>query len=221
MVVFHAGVGAGGRRLLHGRVRPRYESDLAFRVGGRIVERRVDVGVVVKPGQLLARLDPADAGQRRGGPGPAGGRRERVGLCRAEVLRYRDLVAKNFVSRSVLTPRRRPSGRRLPRVEAGPRPGQRGGAPGGLHQPGGRPAGVVTAGVAEVGQVVKDSPRWSWLARDGEREVLIAVPESRIASSKKAGHRGAACPARRGAGRPVREIAPSADAATRTWLRCG
>ncbi len=40
-----------------GEVRPRYESDLGFRVGGKLIARLVDVGFSVKKGALLARLD--------------------------------------------------------------------------------------------------------------------------------------------------------------------
>lgn len=43
-----------------GEIRARYESDLAFRVSGKIVSRTVDVGVTVKKGDLLARLDDQD-----------------------------------------------------------------------------------------------------------------------------------------------------------------
>ena len=41
-------------------VRARVETDLGFRTGGKVVERLVEVGDVVKAGQALARLDPAD-----------------------------------------------------------------------------------------------------------------------------------------------------------------
>src|SRR6185312_13430544 len=43
---------------LTGEVRARYESDLGFRIDGKIIDRPVDVGSVVKKGDLLARLDP-------------------------------------------------------------------------------------------------------------------------------------------------------------------
>ncbi len=43
-----------------GEVRPRYESELGFRVSGKIVTRLVDVGASVKKGDLLARLDEQD-----------------------------------------------------------------------------------------------------------------------------------------------------------------
>lgn len=43
-----------------GEVRARFESDLGFRVSGKVVSRTVDVGVSVKKGDLLARLDDQD-----------------------------------------------------------------------------------------------------------------------------------------------------------------
>ncbi|MBF0098274.1 MAG: efflux RND transporter periplasmic adaptor subunit [Magnetococcales bacterium] len=48
------------KRTLIGTVRARYESELAFRTGGKIVARLVEVGDLVQAGQVLARLDPAD-----------------------------------------------------------------------------------------------------------------------------------------------------------------
>ena len=43
-----------------GEVKPRYESDLSFRVTGKLVARRVDVGAMVKQGDTLASLDVVD-----------------------------------------------------------------------------------------------------------------------------------------------------------------
>lgn len=43
---------------LTGSIRPENEVALSFRIGGRIIERFVGTGDVVKAGQLLARLDP-------------------------------------------------------------------------------------------------------------------------------------------------------------------
>lgn len=43
-----------------GDVRPRYESDLSFRVAGKLLERLVDVGASVKSGDVIARLDAQD-----------------------------------------------------------------------------------------------------------------------------------------------------------------
>ena len=43
---------------LTGHIRARTEESLAFRIDGRVIARRVDVGAVVKPGDLVAELDP-------------------------------------------------------------------------------------------------------------------------------------------------------------------
>ena len=43
-----------------GEVKPRYESDVSFRVAGKVLSRRVDVGAWVKQGDTLASLDTQD-----------------------------------------------------------------------------------------------------------------------------------------------------------------
>src|SRR5262247_2760641 len=48
------------RMTLAGVVAPRIETNLGFRVAGKIIAREVDVGARVSPGQVLARLDPND-----------------------------------------------------------------------------------------------------------------------------------------------------------------
>ena len=206
--------------LYTGEVRARYESDLAFRIGGKIVERRVDVGAVVKPGQLLARLDPADAGlNAEAARAQLAAAENEFAYARAEVLRYRDLVAKNFVSRSVLDAKETAFRSATARVEQARAQASVAGRQAGYTSLLADQPGVITAVGAEVGQVVKDSAVVMKLARDGEREVLIAVPESRIGELKKAGRvevRLWTQPDVALAGR-VREIAPSADAATRTY----
>lgn len=206
--------------LYSGEVRARYESDLAFRVAGKIVERRVDVGAAVKPGQVLARLDPADAALAlEAARAQLAAAQNEFAFAKAEVERYRDLVAKNFVSRSVLDAKETAFRSAAARVEqARAQTGVAG------HQAAyttlvADQVGVITAISAEVGQVVKDSVAVMKLARDGEREVSIAVPEGRIAALRQAGAVGvrlAADPDATLAGR-VREIAPGADAATRTY----
>ena len=47
-------------RQVVGEVKPRYESDLSFRVAGKVLARRVDVGASVRQGDTLATLDTQD-----------------------------------------------------------------------------------------------------------------------------------------------------------------
>jgi len=86
-----------------GEVRARIESRLGFRVGGKIVARQIDVGTIVKRGQILMRLDPQDLqlaqAQSNAGLKAAESNRD---LARAELKRYQELRDKNFVSQAVL-----------------------------------------------------------------------------------------------------------------------
>ena len=90
-----------------GEVRARVESRLGFRVGGKITERKVDVGTPVRRGQVLMQLDPQDlrlaASQANAALEAARTNRE---LAQAELKRYTELRAQNFVSQAVLDTRR-------------------------------------------------------------------------------------------------------------------
>jgi multidrug efflux pump subunit AcrA (membrane-fusion protein) len=58
--VFEAEAGGSNRRTFTGIVEARVQSDLGFRVGGKILERSVNMGQRVQKGQILMRLDPVD-----------------------------------------------------------------------------------------------------------------------------------------------------------------
>jgi len=60
ILVYQVGAGAETGTAYSGTIHSRVEQDLSFRVGGRILERKVNVGDRVVAGQLLMRLDPAD-----------------------------------------------------------------------------------------------------------------------------------------------------------------
>ncbi len=79
--------GSGGETAVFaGEVKPRYESDLAFRIGGKIIERFVDAGARVRKGQVLARLDPADVGlQAEAAKGAGRGGAERIRFRQSRV----------------------------------------------------------------------------------------------------------------------------------------
>lgn len=215
-----AGAPVAGGAVYSGEVRARYESDLSFRIAGKIVERKVDVGSVVKPGQLLARLDPTDAGlSAEAARAQLAAARNEYVFAKAEMERYRDLVGRNFVSRSVLEAKEATYKSAAARVEQAQAQATVAGNQAGYTNLVADQAGVITAVSGEVGQVVKDGTPVLRLAREGEREVLIGVPESRISELRKSGQVLVRLWARPDAslkGR-VREIAPAADAATRTY----
>ncbi|MFZ5510086.1 MAG: efflux RND transporter periplasmic adaptor subunit [Pseudomonadota bacterium] len=203
-----------------GEVRARHEADLAFRIGGKVIERRVDVGAAVKKGQVLARLDPQDATLA------AQAARAQVAaadadhaLARAELERYRQLYQQRFVSRAVLDARETAYQAARARLDQARAQAAVSGNQAAYTELRAERDGVITAVQVEAGQVVAAGQPVMRLARPEEKEVLIHVPESRIDEVRQAAQAVISLWAeagRRYAGR-VREIAPAADAVTRTF----
>lgn len=206
-IVVGSGAADGSRRY-SGEVRARFESTLAFRVGGKIVERLVDAGARVKAGQPLARLDPADA---RLVVAQAEANRA---LAQADLKRTEDLRAKNFVSQSALDARE--TAAKAADVQAQLAKNQAAYTTLVADAP-----GVVGAVLAEPGQVVSAGQGVFRISRDGEREVAISLPEAVLAGTGSVRPGSAATVTLWAGGKEyagkVREIAPTADPATRTF----
>ena len=86
---------------LTGTVQAQSEINLSFRIDGRVVERRVDVGARVKSGQLIAVLNPEN--EESG----VAGARANVAAARAQLVearnnyeRHKELLAQNFISKA-------------------------------------------------------------------------------------------------------------------------
>lgn len=189
-----------------GEIRARHETELAFRIAGKITAREVEVGTAVKPGTVLARLDTVDVGLQ------VNQTEAQRALAEAEVKRYRDLRAKNFISQSALDARETTF--RAAEAQSGLARNQSAYAVLRADH-----AGVVTAVNAEPGQVVAAGQTVVRLARPEEPEVVINVPENRLKEFRAAKKIVVAlwsAPGKRYQGR-VRELAPVADAATRTF----
>lgn len=203
-----------------GEVRARIEAELAFRIGGKLLERRVDVGAQLASGAVLAVLDDEDARLAAGAARAAvAGAEAELALARSELERARELQRRAFISAAALDARRsaaQAAEARLRQAEA-----QAAAAANQIDYTRLRAdaAGVVTAVLAEPGQVVAAGQPVLRLARPGAREVLIHVPEGRargLAPGAPALVRPWATPERHYAAQ-VRELAPAADAATRSY----
>ncbi|WP_427313215.1 efflux RND transporter periplasmic adaptor subunit [Cupriavidus sp. H39] len=203
-----------------GDVRPRVESRLGFRVGGKIAARLVDVGAVVSKGQPLARLDPTDLSLAEAGSRAQfeAAQTDRD-LAAADLKRYNDLFAKGFIS-AAEQHRRQASfdaaEARLRQAQAGLRSQSNQTAYAVLHADA---DGVVTAIDAEVGQVVTPGQPVVRVAQTAEKEVAIGLPEDQVGLLRGLTdvtvHTWAA-PQRALPGR-VREISAAADPVTRTY----
>ncbi|MFA5123736.1 efflux RND transporter periplasmic adaptor subunit [Zavarzinia sp.] len=199
----------GVDRSYSGEVRARIETTLGFRVAGKIVERRVDAGAAVKAGQVLARLDPADAGLQ------ATQAEAHLALAAADLARYRDLKARNYISASALDARETTF--KAAQAQAALAKNQAA-----YTQLVADRNGVIQQVLAEPGQVVSAGQTVFRMAQDGEREIAIALPESEVAGFKSGQAAEVSFWAASGAAaKPVagrlREISPVADPVTRTF----
>lgn len=188
-----------------GEVHARHETTLAFRVGGKVIERLVDVGAVVKPGQPLARLDSADFVLQ------ARQSEAQRALAEADAKRYRDLRAKNFISQSALDAKE--TALQTATAQASLARNQSDYAVLRADK-----AGAIAQVLAEPGQVVAAGQGVFRLAEAGEVEVAIAIPESRLDGLRPGAPAEISFWTERKPLRGrLRELSPVADPATRTY----
>lgn len=201
-------LGADQSNAYSGEIRARYETVLGFRIGGKLIARTADVGEQVKKGQVLARLDAADTGLQESAA------EAQYRLAQDELKRYQELRDKGFVSQSALDSKE--TALKAAAAQAGLARNQA--AYTSLTSD---RTGVVSATLAEVGQVVSAGQPVVRVAQEGEREVVIAIPESRFASIKVGMPAQIEISAANGGTQTIqghlREISPAADAASRTY----
>ncbi|HQS99373.1 MAG: efflux transporter periplasmic adaptor subunit [Hydrogenophilales bacterium 16-64-46] len=203
-----------------GEIRARHETDLAFRVAGRVNSRAVDAGSVVRSGQLVATLDADDyALVARAARSQLAAAEAEARLAEADLQRFSELRAKNFIAEAELDRRRAAAEASLAQVRALRADAARQGNQATYARLTAPAAGVVTAVLVEAGQVVAAGQPVVRLALAGEREVRIDVPENALDALRRAPAlkvRLWSSPDRVYAAR-LRELAPMADPATRTY----
>jgi len=92
---------AAGSVGLTGTVQAQTEINASFRIDGRLVERVVNVGDTVRPGQLIARLDPQnEESALQAARAQLGAARAQQAEARNNFARMRDLVVENAVSQA-------------------------------------------------------------------------------------------------------------------------
>lgn len=200
-----------------GVVRARTESDLGFRVGGKVIQRLVDPGQRVRRGQLLMRLDATDFQLE------ASASRDQVRSAEAqasqavaEEVRQRRLLDAGAVSRSAYDAALAASQSAQAAVAAARSGARQAGNQAGYGALVADVDGVVTEVLAQPGQVVAPGAVVVRLARAGNREAAIAIPETQLAGLPRTGQAylyGSTAPI------PalLREVAGVADPLTRTY----
>jgi RND family efflux transporter MFP subunit len=92
---------AGSSVALTGTVQAQTEINQSFRIDGRLVERTVDIGDNVKPGQLIARLDPQnEESALQSARAQLAGANAQLVEARSNYARMAELVVEDAVSRA-------------------------------------------------------------------------------------------------------------------------
>lgn len=203
-----------------GEVRAREESPLSFRVGGNLVERRVDVGAHVSQGQVLAVLDAGDLqAQARAAQAQLTAAEAELSRARADQARFAKLGKDQLISRSSLDAANAAATAAQGQVNAARANLVVARNQAGYTQLRAPRDGVIATRNAEAGQVLGAGQAVFMLAADGVREIAFAVPEAAVASIRPGQAVLVESWSKQGQRWPgqVREVAPAADPASRTY----
>jgi RND family efflux transporter MFP subunit len=203
-----------------GTIRPRIESDLGFRVAGKVAKRLVEVGQTVDVGQPLATLDEVDLKlQAEQAVAELSAATGVLAQASAAEQRAKDLRAKGWTTDAQMDQARAAADEaraRLNRAERSVELTKNSLSYATLEADA---RGVVTTTLIEPGQVVAAGQTAIRVARFAEKEAVVAIPETLVGRAKS----GSASvtlwsePGKKYAAK-LREISPSADPATRTYL---
>lgn len=206
-----------GERSFTGVVAARVQSDLGFRVPGKILERLVDTGQAVKRGQPLVRIDPTDLRlATHAHDETVAAARARARQATEDEGRYRDLVSAGAVSASTydkIKAAAEAAGAELKAAQAQ--------ADVARNESGytvllADADGVVVETLAEPGQVVAAGQVVVRVAHAGRREAVIQLPEALRPAIGSAGRAALYGSGLTGAAR-LRQLSDAANPQTRTF----
>lgn len=209
--------GAQAEPSFSGVVAARVQSDLGFRVPGKILERLVDAGQTVKRGQALMRIDPTDlrlATHARDEAVAAATARARQ--TAEDEARYRDLVAAGAVSASAYDKIKAAADSARAELKAAQAQADVARNETGYSVLLADADGVVVETLAEPGQVVSAGQVVVRVAHAGRREALIALPENLRPAIGSAGRATLYGSGLSGAAK-LRQLSDAANPQTRTF----
>jgi len=204
---------------LAGIVKARIESELAFRVGGRIDRRLVDSGAFVTKGEPLATLDESDLKlQLQEAEAEQASARSALAQAEAEEKRVTALARQGWAASSDFDKVKSTADQARGAVDKAARAVSLAFNALSYATLTADADGVVSAIEAEPGQVVAAGAPVVRLARTDVKEAAVAVPENLVDRVRAAKARaefwalpGVSTPAQ------LRELSPNADPATRTY----
>lgn len=200
-------------------VRARVESDVGFRTGGKVVERLVEVGDSVKAGQVLARLDPADYQLAvKAASDQVQAASVDAQQAASDEARFRRLLADGSVGAADHERQKARADAAAARMDQAQRQLELARNREGYAALAAPYAGVVTAIRFERGQVVPEGQPVVSLAREGDNEVVVDLPEDWVGRAR--GLTATAAPWHDPKTRlrlVLRELSPQAAAQGRTY----
>src|SRR5947208_6827659 len=203
-----------------GTVRPRIEADMGFRVPGKVAKRLVEVGQSVDLGQPLATLDEVDLKlQAEQADAELHAATGVLAQAAAAEQRAKDLRAKGWTTDAQMDQAKAAADEARARLNRAQRSVELTNNSLSYATLVADTRGVVTATLIDPGQVVAAGQTAIRVARFAEKEAVVAIPETLVARAKE----GMATvtlwsePNKKYAAM-LREIAPAADPASRTYL---
>jgi len=209
----------GAAREFVGVVRARYETDLGFRVAGKITERVVNVGDHVHVGDLIAKLDPADLKlQVQSAEAELAAATSNLAQAAADFDRYNALKARGYASTADFERKSAAKDEAEGRLERARRSLDLARNQLDYSELKADADGDITATLAEPGQVVALGQAVVRLAHRGEKEAVVALPETWLGEARRsqASVRLWSDPDKSYAAH-LRELSPQADPSTRTY----
>src|SRR6476619_4945696 len=203
-----------------GTIKPRIETDMGFRVPGKVAKRLVEVGQTVDVGQPLATLDEVDLKlQAEQADAELHAATGVLAQAAAAEQRAKDLRAKGWNTDAQMDTSRAAADEARARLNRAERSVELTNNSLSYATLVADTRGVVTATLIEPGQVVAAGQSAIRVARLGEKEAVVAIPETLLGRAKT----GLATvslwsDANKKLAANLREVAPTADPATRTYL---
>lgn len=201
-----------------GTVQPRRMVAEAFRIGGELVDRPVDVGDRVKAGTIIARLDPTDldlaVDKAEASLAAALKNRDRAA---SEARRGTALLAKGHTARADQEDRALALAEAESRLSAAEKELALARNQRGYSELKASADGVVSAVPAEPGQVVAAGAPVVTVAATSAPDVLVAIPEGSVGDLDGASASVSLWAGGRSYQARLREISPTADPVTRTY----
>jgi RND family efflux transporter MFP subunit len=202
-----------------GVVRARHETDLGFRVAGKIGARLVNVGDWVRAGDVVARLDPEDLRlQVQIASAELSSARSALAQASADLERYRTLKTSGYASVADFDRKNAAKDEAQGRLDRAVRSLDLARNQLGYTTLTASADGIITATPAEPGQVVAIGQPVVRLAHRGEKEAVVALPETWLEHARAAEARVGlwSAPGNEYSAR-LRELSPQSDPATRTY----